>query len=83
MLANQYVYSYEFGFKTNEKRLLTWHYTVGADGGLHSDADAGAIYAIVSTPSIPRSVDGPLPSLGSPVRTMKPARSCYGVLSTG
>jgi hypothetical protein len=44
MLANQYVYSYEFGFKTNEKRLLTWHYTVGADGGLHSDADAGAIY---------------------------------------
>jgi len=45
LLANEYVYSYEFGFKTNEKRVLTWHYTVGADGGLHGDADAGGIYA--------------------------------------
>ena len=46
MLANEYVYSYEFGFKSSGKRLLTWHYTVGADGGLHGgDADAGAIYA--------------------------------------
>jgi hypothetical protein len=45
MLANEYVYSYEFGFKVGEKRLLTWHYTVGADGGLHGDSNAGNIYA--------------------------------------
>jgi hypothetical protein len=45
MLANEYVYSYEFGFKINGKRLLSWHYTVGPDGGLHGDADAGGIYA--------------------------------------
>ncbi len=45
MLANEYVHTYEFGFKTDEKRLLSWHYTVGADGGLHGDANAGNIYA--------------------------------------
>jgi hypothetical protein len=44
MLANERVYTYEFGFKTNGKRLLTWRYTVGADGGLHGDANAGNIY---------------------------------------
>jgi hypothetical protein len=44
-LANEYVDAYEFGFKEADKRLLTWHYTVGADGGLEGDADAGAIYA--------------------------------------
>lgn len=46
MLANEYVYSYEFGFKSSGKRLLSWHYTVGADGGLRGgDTDAGGIYA--------------------------------------
>lgn len=45
LLANEYVDTYEFGFKEAGKRLLTWHYAVGADGGLHGDADAGAIYA--------------------------------------
>jgi hypothetical protein len=45
MLSNEYVQSYEFGFKTNGKRFLTWHYTVGADGGLHGDSNAGGIYA--------------------------------------
>jgi hypothetical protein len=45
MLANGYVESYEFGFKSNGKRIISWHYTVGADGGLHGDADAGGIYA--------------------------------------
>jgi hypothetical protein len=44
-LANEYVFSYEFGFNTDGKRLLSWHYTVGADGGLHGDSDAGGIYA--------------------------------------
>ena len=45
LLAHEYVASYEFGFKHDGKRLLTWHYTVGADGGLHGDSDAGGIYA--------------------------------------
>ena len=45
MLANGYVATYEFGFKKNDKRVLTWRYTVGADGGLHGDANAGALYA--------------------------------------
>lgn len=45
MLANEYVGTYEFGFKSGGKRFLTWHYTVGSDGGLHGDADAGGIYA--------------------------------------
>jgi hypothetical protein len=44
MLANEYVDTYEFGFKSNGKRLLSWHYTVGRDGGLHGDADAGGVY---------------------------------------
>ena len=45
MLANEYVDSYEFGFKKDDKRVLTWRYSVGADGGLHGDSDAGGIYA--------------------------------------
>lgn len=45
MLANEYVASYEFGFKKDGKRVLTWRYTVGADGGLHGDSDAGGVYA--------------------------------------
>ena len=45
LLANEYVAHYEFGFKQDGKRLLSWHYTVGADGGLHGDSGAGAIYA--------------------------------------
>ena len=45
MLANEYVSTYEFGFKDNGKRVLTWFYTVGPDGGLHGDGNAGAIYA--------------------------------------
>lgn len=44
MLAHQYVDTYEFGFKSNGKRLVSWHYTVGPDGDLHGDAAAGGIY---------------------------------------
>jgi hypothetical protein len=44
MLASEYVDTYEFGFKSNGKRLLSWHYTVGPDGGLHGDAAAVGIY---------------------------------------
>ena len=45
MLANGYVETYEFGFKKNDKRVLSWRYTVGPDGGLHSDSNAGNVYA--------------------------------------
>lgn len=45
MLANEYVSTYEFGFKSNGKRLLSWYYSVGADGGLNGDSDVGGIYA--------------------------------------
>ena len=45
MLVDGYVASYEFGFKKSGQRVLTWRYTVGADGGLHGDSGAGGIYA--------------------------------------
>ena len=49
MLANGYVETYEFGFKSNGKRVVSWRYTVGVDGGLHGgDANAGGIYAKAS-----------------------------------
>ncbi len=45
MLAGEYVDEYEFGFKKGGKRVLTFRYTVGPDGGLHGDSNAGGIYA--------------------------------------
>lgn len=45
LLAGEYVYEYEFGFKKDGQRVLSWRYTVGPDGGLHGDGNAGAIYA--------------------------------------
>jgi hypothetical protein len=45
MLINGYVTEYEFGFKQNNKRILTWAYTVGPDGGLVGDSEPGRIYA--------------------------------------
>lgn len=45
LLAHEYIERYEFGFKANGKRVLTFRYKVGADGGMHGDANAGAIYA--------------------------------------
>lgn len=45
LLAGEYVDSYEFGFKTNGMRVLSWQYTVGADGGLHGDSAAGSLLA--------------------------------------
>lgn len=44
MLANEYVETYEFGFKKDEKRVLSWRYTIGSDGGLHGDSNAGGIF---------------------------------------
>jgi len=48
MLANSYVETYEFGFKKNDRRIVSWRYTVGPDGGLHGDDTAGGIYAKAS-----------------------------------
>jgi hypothetical protein len=48
MLANSYVATYEFGFKKNDKRIVSWRYTVGPDGGLHGDDNSGGIYARAS-----------------------------------
>jgi hypothetical protein len=45
MLAYEYVERYEFGFKKDGKRVLTFRYKVGADGGMYGDSNAGAIYA--------------------------------------
>lgn len=47
LLVGEYVDSYEFGFKRDDRRVLTWRYSVGPDGGLHGDAGAGAIVARV------------------------------------
>lgn len=49
MLAHEYVERYEFGFKKDDKRILTFRYKVGADGGLHGDSNAGGIYAKATT----------------------------------
>ena len=48
LLTGEYVESYEFGFKRNDRRILTWRYTVGPDGGMHGDGDAGGILARVN-----------------------------------
>lgn len=48
MLASEYVETYEFGFEKNDKRVLSLRYTVGADGGLHGDSNAGGVYAKAS-----------------------------------
>ena len=47
MLAGKYVQSYEFGFKLNEKRVLTWQYNVNSSGDLVGGKDdrSGGIYS--------------------------------------
>lgn len=45
LLAGEYVAKYEFGFKKNDQRIVSWRYTVGPDGGLHGDSNAGSLYA--------------------------------------
>jgi Bacterial HORMA domain family 1 len=45
LLAGEYVAEYEFGFKNGGQRVLSWRYTVGPDGGLHSDSNAGSLFA--------------------------------------
>lgn len=43
LLADRYVAAYEFGFKRDEKRVLTWHYTVGTAGDLEGDVRSGGL----------------------------------------
>jgi hypothetical protein len=49
LLADGYVETYEFGFKADEKRVLSWHYTVGPAGDLVGDARSGALTRGVDT----------------------------------
>jgi HORMA domain-containing protein len=43
LLADGYVETYEFGFKLNGKRVLTWHYTVGPAGDLVGNSRSGSL----------------------------------------
>jgi hypothetical protein len=47
MLAGGYVKQYEFGFKQNDQRVVSWQYGVNASGDLVGGADdrSGGIYA--------------------------------------
>ena len=47
MLAGGYVKDYEFGFKKNDLRVVSWQYLVNASGDLVGGADdrSGGIYA--------------------------------------
>lgn len=45
MLVYEYVERYEFGFKKNDKRVVSFRYKVGADGGMYGDSNAGSLYA--------------------------------------
>lgn len=50
LLAGGYVANYEFGFKENDKRIVSWRYTVSSAGELIGGTDdrAGGIYARAS-----------------------------------
>lgn len=43
LLAGPYVEAYEFGFKRDGKRVLTWRYTVGPAGDLQGDSRSGGL----------------------------------------
>lgn len=47
MLAGRYVKAYEFGFKKNDQRIVSWQYQVNASGDLVGGTDdrSGGIYA--------------------------------------
>ncbi len=44
MLAGEYVSSYEFGFQRNDRRVVSWYYTVSAAGDLEGGR-SGGLYA--------------------------------------
>ena len=43
LLTDGYVEQYEFGFKKDGRRVLTWRYTVELDGSISSDDRAGKL----------------------------------------
>jgi hypothetical protein len=43
LLAGRYVAEYEFGFERSGQRVLSWRYSVRADGSLQGDDGAGTI----------------------------------------
>lgn len=45
LLKDGYVQEYEFGFKSDNKRVLCWRYRVAADGSLQADDRPGQVYA--------------------------------------
>jgi hypothetical protein len=46
LLAGGYVEAYEFGFDRNDQRVVSWQYTVNANGALDGgDQRAGGVYA--------------------------------------
>lgn len=49
LLSGGYVATYEFGFKKDGARVLSWRYSVSVDGGLQGgDSQAGRLHARVS-----------------------------------
>lgn len=50
LLTGGYMDRYEFGFKRDGKRILSWRYVVGPDGDMDSvTGDAGSLYALAKT----------------------------------
>jgi hypothetical protein len=47
LLRDGYVHQYEFGFKKNGRRVLTWRYTVEIDGSISSDDRAGKLLSSI------------------------------------
>lgn len=44
LLRDGFVSTYEFGFKRNDQRVVSWNYTVDASGNMTSDDRPGGIY---------------------------------------
>lgn len=45
LLKDGYVQQFEFGFKENDVRVVSWRYTVSCDGTLTSDDRPGRVYS--------------------------------------
>ena len=49
LLAGGYVEAYEFGFKKDQRRVLSWHYTVSPGGDLAADSRSGSLTRRIAT----------------------------------
>lgn len=47
LLRNGYLKKYEFGFQRDDKRVLSWSYTVDSSGNIQTDERAGKMFADV------------------------------------